>query len=320
MGVEVMPWFSPEYSSYYWPGLVEVFGEQHVRISADAFDLDARDLDWRDTFCFMVDGRRFWISSNDHAEVRPEPLAWADVAGVVNMDAPHDGAIPLGPSFGVRSWEPMAALRLAARFVRAPKPRTTAWRALPATLRRQSRRQPVSAYVASPPAPDDAPIAYVGSWWGRHPEANLDRQAFVVAAAATGRFVGGFVGSAGTTLPPEVAGHATAPVAHPDYLALVRRSLVVFNHPAVHGCLGWKLGEFLALGKAIITTPVDRLLPAPLEHGEHWHVVTDPAEIPDALGRLAADGAYRARLETGARRYWEEHLAPAAMVRRMLAA
>ena len=33
----------------------------------------------------------------------------------------------------------------------------------------------------------------------------------------------------------------------PDYLEETGRSTVAFNSPAVHGCLGWKLGEYLAL-------------------------------------------------------------------------
>ena len=73
MGVEVLPWFSPEYSAYHWAGLVEVFGAGNVRVGDDRFGLDVRDLDWRDTFCFVAEGRRFWISNDDHPDVRPEP-------------------------------------------------------------------------------------------------------------------------------------------------------------------------------------------------------------------------------------------------------
>jgi glycosyltransferase involved in cell wall biosynthesis len=97
------------------------------------------------------------------------------------------------------------------------------------------------------------------------------------------------------------------------------RSVAAFNNPAVHGCLGWKLGEFLALGKAIVSLPIDRLLPSPLEHGVHLHIVDgSPESLDDAIARLRADDAYRRTLETNARRWYDEHLAPQCVAARIL--
>ena len=104
-----------------------------------------------------------------------------------------------------------------------------------------------------------------------------------------------------------------------EYLTNMRRSAVAFNNPAVHGCHGWKLGEFLALGKAIVTLPISLALPAPLEHGTHVHVVDGaPASIDDALDRLRRDEPYRRRLETNARAWYDANLAPARVARRLL--
>ena len=87
----------------------------------------------------------------------------------------------------------------------------------------------------------------------------------------------------------------------------------------MHGCLGWKLGEFLALGKATISLPITRVLPAPLEHGVHLHVVDgSPDSLDDALDRLRRDHAYRRTLEINARQWYEEHLAPARLATRLL--
>ena len=58
-----------------------------------------------------------------------------------------------------------------------------------------------------------------------------------------------------------------------EYLSNTKRSLVVFNTPAVQSCFGWKLGEYLALGKAIISTPLTNTLPSPLVHRKHIHIV-----------------------------------------------
>jgi glycosyltransferase involved in cell wall biosynthesis len=93
----------------------------------------------------------------------------------------------------------------------------------------------------------------------------------------------------------------------------------VFNSPAVHACLGWKLGEFLALGKAILSLPLSRAMPSPFVHGEHVHYVADeePA-MRDAIERLLRDHPYRARLEIGARRYYLEYLSPERAIQRLL--
>jgi hypothetical protein len=106
-----------------------------------------------------------------------------------------------------------------------------------------------------------------------------------------------------------------------EYLARTRRSAVAFNNPAAHGCLGWKLGEFLALGKAIVSLRLHRELPAPLVHGEHVHFVDDDVEaMREAVVRITGDHEYRAHLEAGARRWYEEHMAPPRVGERLLAA
>ena len=64
---------------------------------------------------------------------------------------------------------------------------------------------------------------------------------------------------------------------------------MAFNNPAVHGCLGWKLGELLAMGKAIVSLPIERTLPSPLERGVHMHVVNGSAgALDDAIARMCA--------------------------------
>jgi hypothetical protein len=316
--VDVMPWFSPEYYAFFWQGLAEEFGAENLRVTRKGFP-DATDsavADWRDSLFLRTMGRRIWISANDHQTVRPEAAAWADVMGAVNV-ADAKTARPLGPAFGVRTWGARESVRLAAEFLRWRKPPTVAYRALIATLYRQHTRLPIREYQPAPPAPSSAPAVYLGSWWGKHLEANVERVAFLRAARRTlGRVDGGLVSE--MPLPADVADLSTRRVSQRTYIELIRRSLLVFNHPAVHGCLGWKLGEFLALGKAVITTPIDNALPAPLVHGEHWHVTTLDG-LDDAIDRIARDDVYRRRLEIGGRRWWEQHGTPRAMIRRVLA-
>jgi glycosyltransferase involved in cell wall biosynthesis len=78
-----------------------------------------------------------------------------------------------------------------------------------------------------------------------------------------------------------------------------------------------KVHDALAAGKPLVTagTPAARTL---LRDGEHALLVPpgDPEALAVALGRLREDGALRGRLAAGARRLWQERLAPGPVARR----
>jgi len=118
-------------------------------------------------------------------------------------------------------------------------------------------------------------------------------------------FGGGFVCSD----PDQLLGHDDLlhyRLSYRRWLQLTRSSAVL-NTPGVHGCLGWKLCEYLALGKAIISTTIQRQLPADLEHGTHIHVV-DGSE--DSIGMPSI--ASLATTPTGSA--WRSILAPTSIV------
>jgi glycosyltransferase involved in cell wall biosynthesis len=104
-----------------------------------------------------------------------------------------------------------------------------------------------------------------------------------------------------------------------DYLARLGRSVVALNTPAVHDCFGWKLGEYLALGKAVVSLPLTRSGPAPLVDGQELVVVDGSEEaIVAAVEGLAGDRARRHDLERAARAYYDRWLRPDAVAARLL--
>jgi len=102
------------------------------------------------------------------------------------------------------------------------------------------------------------------------------------------------------------------------YLQKTKRSAFVFNTPSVHGCHGWKLGEYLAMGKAILSTPLSNQLPEDLTHGLDVHLVSDMADLGSAVDLLLSDVSYRRRLECGASEYYLKHCAPARVIEHVL--
>ena len=98
---------------------------------------------------------------------------------------------------------------------------------------------------------------------------------------------------------------------HEDFVRNTRRSAVAFNCPAVYGCHGWKLAEYLCMGKAIISIPPLRALPEDLVHGENVYFTDGSVDAnKEAIDRICRDDSYRAKLEAGAREYYERFLDP----------
>jgi glycosyltransferase involved in cell wall biosynthesis len=250
--------------------------------------------------------RRLFVSTGDSAHIAREMLEWADCYGKVNLaraDRAIPGVVPLGPTFGITAWPLpggyVAALKIAAAGGNLE-------RAIREVRFQAKARLPLSAY--EPRASELRYVFYASRrWTGRHGAVNAARMRYLEACRTLGLDVDG--------------GLLDDRMSLSDYLRRTQRSAVVFNSPAVHGCLGWKLGEYLALGKAIVSVPLSRELPVPLVHGTHAHFVDDdPAAIAAGVEQVVSDLAYRRHLEHNARQWYEEQLAPHRVARRLLGA
>lgn len=314
----VHPMVSPRYYGYYLQGFREEFGWD-ARLSTKGFPTLTDPK--AGMAAVLPEGQRIFVAANDHAVVDPKVIAWADVVAQVNVDPHADRSpkvLPIGPSFGTpwSSRPSLAAFVIRAGVMTSP-PRIPAM--LRDYLRHQSDREPLAAYV--PGVSDPTRLFFLANYWGNAPEANRRRLGFLQAAQQVpGISLAGGVWSP-TPMPFEYEPfRLTARVPHPDYVARTRESALVFNTPAVHACLGWKLGEFLALGKAIVSTPLGREMPGRFAHGEHLHVVEHEAEMVEAIALIVNDYHYRATLERNARAYWESYLAPRSVARRIVRA
>lgn len=254
-----------------------------------------------------IEGVSVWLDLDDSAEVDADALAWADVAGKVNVtveDARRNSRLLLlGPLFGVRAWPLPKGYLVLPSMIAAGAP----LRGSLAGLRFQGiTRQPIEAYRRSP-----SRSGYVfhrsRRWPDRHDATNRTRDRFAEAVGRCGLTIDG--------------GLTDVRIPLSEYLARTAVSSVVFNCPAVHGCLGWKLGEYLALGKAIISTDLGRALPEPLVHGRDIHLVDDDVDaMADAIRVIDSDTEYRAHLERGAFAWYQRNLTPEVVARRVLTA
>jgi hypothetical protein len=328
------------YAWFYICGLREVFGPSNVHLGSSGFSGLSPEgpYSFDHYFAFTVerDGvtTRYVVDYRDLPVVDAAAYAWSDVYGAVNLteeigtNTPKSRAI--GPGFGVG---PSRLSRLDVRFATASfLSHAHDRRRLGASLVPGKRRLLIeqvfwrrmpSILDFSPEASDPHYIFYAATLWEHDnciASTNPLRADFMRAARATAtlRFEGGFF----------LQGDHPQSVEFEDLLLERRftmkdwtgrtaRSALVFNNAAVHGCLGWKLAQFLCMGKAIVSTEIDNVLPQPLVHGVHVHFVKDPSEIPGAIRKITTDDSYRRRLEKGARSYWDDFLTPTNAIRRL---
>lgn len=297
-----------------------------VRFAAGGFEGIAHVDPFRTVLPLLVDDRRVVIDLGDSSQIHPDIWQWAEVYGKVNCTADQvaSGVIAIGPGFGVRP----KSLRALWHTLRTPMPLEGVKAGVAERRNLWFRSAALAQFTPGVVEPDF--LFSVGSLWEwQHTQETTNRlraEWMRTARKMSGvRFEGGFVSrphsELGTPRGPQEAEFADllmpGRISISQWLDRTRRSFAVFNTPTVHGCHGWKLGQYLALGKAIVSTPISRELPSPLIHGKHLHVVKGPEEFSTAMELLRDDGEYRHYLEVNARQYWVEHLRPEVVFARL---
>lgn len=325
----IYPAFDAFYYSFYLHGIFDVFGRSNVDFSCRGFPSLSSD---RLAFVVKNESRdlRVIIDAYDGAALRnaeaQSALRWSDVYGKVNLlseiVAKDDltKCVPIGPSFPVQIWSPFRAWEVALRTYRRNGIGVT--REHFANYRRQYKyRLPLGHFV--PGLARDDYIFFSSTIWREEeaPATNQYRASFmdVCKSLNSVTFEGGFSPRSEDFAKRYQTHFATKRYPLPEWLEKIKASAVAFYAPAVWLSHTFKLAEFLALGKAIISTPISRDLPAPLVHGEHVHYVDGSAgEIRDAVLRLLNNREYRQHLEQNAYRYYLANLTPRRVIQRLL--
>ena len=247
---------------------------------------------------------------------------WCDVYGCVNANFDktpekyHQKLVSLCPSFGVRCWSIFQSVWNA--FAHLPKDGTSV-RKYWGKHKRLLDRPTYSDYMTIAPVDEQYVFFLSTLWyndeWNKNDEGVNGRRAnFIRACKSMDKvlFEGGLV-SQGKERSSEglFADCLCQGVPMREWLEKTKRSALVFNTPAFWDCHGWKLGEYLAMGKCIVSTPLSNDLPAPLEHGKQIHYVENNQEaMREAVEYIIDHPEYRKRLEQGAKAYWERYGTP----------
>jgi glycosyltransferase involved in cell wall biosynthesis len=339
------PFCKMSYSSFYIKGIYDVFGKDNVSFSAKYFKELVREdgiysFDYYLALVVVAPGNtrtKIIIDFHDEVTVRKMACKWADKYAKINInrdltnkDLQHK-LIAIAPGFGIKIWNFwQTSYHSVLNYARCNFSPAVSLKTFLVEYYRQYKRPPLSEYLVTglnkEGSKNNKPYVFmIGTLW-EHKNCiegtNLQRKTFFeTCKKADCNLEGGFFGS----------------VSHPqyeefkdmvflerytleDYIKKTKLSAFVFNTPAVLNCHGWKLGEYLAMGKAIISTPLSNEVPGELKHGENIHIIINNGEMEAAINLLLTDTAYRKTLEDGARKYYLKYVDPAAVIENILKA
>ena len=330
------------YASYYIYGLYKIYGKKNVGFSMKYFkDLIQKNGldDFDQYFAFVtiennIIIKRIVIDYRDKNSINYVALDWCDSYGKVNFNSNTEEfeklsdplktrILAIGPNFGIKIWNSLETIQmLIVNFIKAKSYLPIGFRSFLAGYNWQIKRMPYSHYLVSETTQNY--VFFISSLYYDNDEyrsnTNKNRAAYVKACKNIEKlhFEGGLLAANNHPNKKLYKDILTPNYIQPeDYLKKIRKSAIVFNTPAIWGCHGWKLGEFLAMGKAMISMPLLNDMPFPFEHGKHVHFVNSYKEIDFAVHKILNDNSYRKQLEVGAMYYFENYLTPEKVIKRL---
>lgn len=311
------------YSSFYIQGLYEIFGKKNVKFSSHNF----KQFQHNNHFlafileCNLIQYKMI-IDFTDVNRINEKALQWSHIYGKVNLDSSaisSNKVIPIGPSFGVKLFSLVDTFRYALSNLYNSKSRIKNKRRFLSDYKNQFIRPKLSDYEYKNSQTDY--IFFMSSLWIKELRTNRFRANFIVTCKQNKniRFEGGFAPRSFNDMEDYSDITTKKRIPMKEYIQKMKSSMIAFNTPAVRDCHGWKLAEYLILGKAIISTDLSRLLPTPLI--DKYHLVFSDGSISDLdkkIKEIICDKDYRNKLEKNAKEYFENQLAPSKVIIRMM--
>jgi hypothetical protein len=324
------------YSSFYIRGLYDFFGKKKVFFSPEYFN-DLKEIDMLMAFVtvYKDERKKYIIDYRDQNDLIGNAYDWSDVYAKINVHAStqkrdiFNKVVNIPPSFGIKIWNPVELLfHVCDNFIKAKIFRY--FKSANIHLRPQRwirnyltllKRQKLEHYAQNKPVKDNY-VFFVSTLWLGNNHANSSRYQYILSCGQNQKisFEGGFFINKklwhSTAVPDSIPQKLRyyKYISNKIYLKNIQKSIFVFNSPAVANCHGWKLGEFLCMGKAILSMPLINELPVALEHDKHIYFVKDEKDIERAVALLTDDKELRHKLEKNARSYYENYASPVKVI------
>ena len=339
MKVTIDPRIEYRYATFYLLGLEKVCPNVDIIYDIHPFE----DISSAGGMALVIEcGKNryhVFIDFNDPCNIMEEQYQWAHLYCKINVrfgDSKRYGKLMvIGPSFGIQKDGLLPLLTLCLKNLRRSKTNMSLY--LSTFLREYFytiyRREKYDRYGKEIEIDDNYVFHASTLWYDKDTDATTNRYRgdFLQCCRDLGvRIGGGLFYIDNPVVLMEFPNYASylekykgflykKRLSMQEYINETKRSFVVFNTPSVAGCHGWKLPEYLCMGKAIISTPLSREMPGEgLVHGENIHIVNSTEEIREAISQIRDDKTYRQRLMEGAKKYYEDYLAPEVVIQRII--
>lgn len=310
------------YDSYYILGIKEIFPKIEFNI------LKFPNFN-QGIFAFIISEgkleKKIVIDSRDSNQIDLDAFYWCDKYGKVNYNKEtisllenNNKIVAIGPSFGIKIWDIFETIWFGISNLFRFNSKIINKREFIANYWRQYKRLKLENY--KPVKSNSKEVFFISSIWEKEISTNNFRASFITACKRNKnlKFVGGFAprkdgenfGFDSLVFPKRI------PLS--SYLSKIKKSAFVFNTPAVLSCHGWKLAEFLALGKAIICSPHKNIMPEMLEENIHVVYVESVEDIEKQIKKLITNLDFKNKLEINCRDYFERNLAPKVVIKKLL--
>lgn len=304
------------YTSYYLYGFKEIGLE--VKFSSRFFDVFQFNYQYT-PIVVEIDNKYYKIilDHGDGANIDEKAYNWSDKYFKINCkfdDLTRFKKLQsIGPSFGINIYNWFQLFFYAFLNFFKAKNRISNVKYFFSNYKALLKRLPYNRYVVE--KPKDNYIFFTASIWKNEQETNFFRLNFIKSCRSIKNiiFEGGFA--------PRSNGDnlgfddfvINSRISLNDYLIKLKQSIVVFNTPAVSNCHGWKLAEYLALGKVIISTPISRELPERLILNKHY-LLTDGSveDITKNIIQVLSNSNFAQELSRESRNYFDRNLSPKA--------
>jgi len=312
------------YGSFYIYGLYQLYGKKNVKFSSQYFKAFKHNNHF---LAFIIKEnnniKKVIIDFTDSKLIDESALDWSDVYGKINLDdnvRVHPKIMAIGPSFGIRIYSLYETIWLASsNFLRSYN-NIPNKRKFFSDYKAQYKRPQLAHYSYKPSESNF--VFFMSSLWKQDIKTNKFRANFIQSCKANKSvdFEGGFAPRTKNDVKGYEELTCLGRIVMQDYLKKTKLSALVFNTPAVKECHGWKLAEYLCLGKAIISTPMERALPKELEDKVHLLFTKGSTDdITEKVNAIISNVVLRQQLEDNAQTYFENHLAPRQVITKLVA-
>lgn len=262
--------------------------------------------------------RKVIIDFGDGTQIDEKAYNWSDVYYKINIQygdlLKFRKLTSIGPSFGVKFDSNFKLLYLSITNYIKAKNRIPNVKLFFSNYKALMKRLYIEDYNGGESKKEY--VFFISSIWKNEVITNNFRLNFIKSCIAIFKndFEGGFAPRSNGDNFGYDAYVTNSRITLKEYLKNIKKSFVVFNTPAVLHCHGWKMAEYFALGKVIISTSISRELPVKLINNKHF-LETDGTQenIQNIINKLLNDEKLYDAISKESKSYYEKFLSPKAV-------